>query len=305
MRRNSKVGIRDANVSFSNIYEVYKQKEPRGFDYECTEWSDYLIYFLRVAKWNGWNDEEMTDQLIMSFEGASMKLLSMIPEDENSFQELVHSLNNIFYPRERAEVWKMQFKTRMLNKNESFLNLAEDLKKLASRGYYKLSAESLEILVLDQFIEALKHNDKLQEHVFFMHPRNVGEAVSYSIEYDAFQKKKYTCVQSTQACEIPKNVFDQLKCELINEVLMSFRQHEICSSIAEYKLANSDTVTEPEKCASYGEIETKSVVEKRNEMHGRNCFVQQCDSNNIEKYKVDFENVDRGEKSEDVVTMTA
>lgn len=52
------------------------EKEPEKFDGRSIDWQDYIISFEQVADWNGWNERERAQQLIMSLKGNAQKLLS-------------------------------------------------------------------------------------------------------------------------------------------------------------------------------------------------------------------------------------
>ena len=95
-----------------------KQRPAKAFDCVKTEWTDYLPQFLKIAEWNCWSTFEMATQLIMSFEGKSLKLLGQFDEDtKDNFHKLAYALNKYFDPTEQVESWKLKFKSRKRVKN--------------------------------------------------------------------------------------------------------------------------------------------------------------------------------------------
>ena len=71
----------------------------------------------------------MAEQLTMAFDGEALKLLGELDNHilEN-FELLITELNRRFDPSERAEAWKIEFKSRVRKPNESFMQYAQDMK---------------------------------------------------------------------------------------------------------------------------------------------------------------------------------
>ena len=42
-----------------------KEKDPDKFDGKATDWRDFSIHFENVASWNGWDDNEKAQQLVI------------------------------------------------------------------------------------------------------------------------------------------------------------------------------------------------------------------------------------------------
>ncbi|CAC5426233.1 unnamed protein product [Mytilus coruscus] len=55
-----------------------KQKEPDTFDGRNTDWVDYIIQFEKVASWNGWDQYESAQQLVMSLRGVAQRTVKLI-----------------------------------------------------------------------------------------------------------------------------------------------------------------------------------------------------------------------------------
>ena len=66
-----------------------------------------------MADWNSWNDKEKARQLVMSFEGESLKLFGELSDESlQNYDILVSELNRRYDPAERAQAWKIEFRNR-------------------------------------------------------------------------------------------------------------------------------------------------------------------------------------------------
>ena len=70
--------------------------------------------------------------------------------------------------------------------SESLTQYAQALKRLVGKAYPNLQSTAQEQFVLDQFSLGLP-NHEIKRHVQFGHPKNLNEALSLSIEYEAFE----------------------------------------------------------------------------------------------------------------------
>lgn len=166
-----------------------KQKPAKAFDCTKTDWADYLPQFLKIAEWNCWSTFEMATQLIMSFEGKSLKLLGQFDEDtKDNFHKLAYALNKYFDPSEQVESWKLKFKSRKRLRNESLLDLANDIKRLASKAYPNFHMEMQNMLILDQFIDSVKNEVDLYKHLRYGRPKSIDQAVSLGLEYEIVEQ---------------------------------------------------------------------------------------------------------------------
>ena len=152
-------GSDDQNYDFvktskskTNRSRGHKIKDPKPFDSNKIEWSDYLKHFTAVSEWNGWSSKQKAKQLVMSFEGEAIKLLGELSDEAlRNYELLVQELNRRYDPTERAQAWKIQFRGRMRKQNESVINYAQELKRLALKAFLNMSTEVKEQWVLDQF----------------------------------------------------------------------------------------------------------------------------------------------------------
>ena len=165
----------------------HKVRDPKPFDGNKIEWPDYIKHFEAIAKYNRWSNKQKAEQLVISFDGDAIKLLGELNEEILSdYPALISELNRRYNPAERAQAWKMEFRNRSRQANESITKYAQALKILASRAYANMPVVAQEQFVLDQFMQGL-NTVEIRGHVTFGHPKNINEAISLAIEYEAFQ----------------------------------------------------------------------------------------------------------------------
>ena len=118
-------------------------------------------------------------------------------------------LDNIYYPPERAQAWKIEFRNRNRKPKEDFARYAQDLKRLAAKAYRNQTVEAQEQWVLDQFIQGL-NSVEMRGHVTFGHPNTLNQAISLATEFEAFQtsnndrRKPSPVMGSVNAMSSPK-----------------------------------------------------------------------------------------------------
>ena len=164
-----------------------KPKDPKPFDGSKIEWCDYLHHFLGVAEYNDWSEREMAKHLTMAFDGNALKYLSEFSEETlTNFNLLVQELFRKHDPAERAEAWKIEFKNRKIRTKETFSEYAQELNRLVKKAYPHMPSVARDQWILDSFTQGLQNID-MQKHIQFQHPKNVNEAISAAVEYDAFE----------------------------------------------------------------------------------------------------------------------
>ena len=164
-----------------------KQRDPKPFDGSKIEWSDYLKHFEAVANWNEWTTKQKAKQLVMSFDGEALKLLGEFSEEVLAdYGKVVAELNRRYDPAERAQAWKIEFRNRIRRANESIMQFAQALRRLALKAFPNMSASAQEQWVMDQFSLGLS-SVEIRRHVQFGHPVDLNAAISLAIEFEAFE----------------------------------------------------------------------------------------------------------------------
>ncbi len=164
-----------------------RQRDPKSFDGVRIDWSDYITHFEAVADWNGWDDTQKAQQLIISLDGDAMKLLGQFsPEVKSNYDKLVAEMYRCYDPCERAAAYKIEFRGRKRGRNENLMFYAQELKRLVTKAYPDMPILSHEHFVVDQFIIGLPSLE-MKKHVQFGHPKDISTAISLAIELEAFE----------------------------------------------------------------------------------------------------------------------
>lgn len=79
------------------------------------------------------------------------------------------------------------------------------LKTLAQRAFSSEPTSSLEIHVIDQYLNGLGHHE-LKKHITFKHPQKLEQAISYDSEFEAIEGpldklRKPICSPESDTCE--------------------------------------------------------------------------------------------------------
>ena len=185
---NQPQGFYNPNAGFHQFNPIRKQKEPATFDGKTTDWVDYIIQFEKVANWNGWDQYERAQQLIMCLRGIAQRTVSELnPYQLNDFEFIKRMLSQRFNPIERETAHKFEFKNRRKQKDESVSDYGHALRRLASQAYPTLNLASTEALVVDQFVEGIGNRDLKRYVQLLNRPKTLDQAISFAIEYEAFE----------------------------------------------------------------------------------------------------------------------
>jgi hypothetical protein len=155
--------------------ESRKTKYPRDFEGKDETWEDYLCYFIGVAKWNCWGEDDKCRGLYIALKGAAADLVYNVPNADNfSFQELCDLLESRFGAERRLTADKKALKQRVKQKGETYHALGDDVIRLARR-VYKCSPALADREGTDAYIQALPQNLRLP--VASANPSTVRECV--------------------------------------------------------------------------------------------------------------------------------
>ena len=139
-----------------------KIQKPAIFDGKSVEWIDYKEHFKAVAIYNRWDISEMGQQLQLQLRGPAQKVLRELPVHlKRDYHTLYEALQNRFDPPERKLTHKVSFRSRVKLPQESAAEFGQDLRDLGGKAFPSMSAEDKEELLLDQFQQGLKGDDRL------------------------------------------------------------------------------------------------------------------------------------------------
>jgi hypothetical protein len=169
------------NVS-SNSHNLKMKPQPYGGKDDL---NDFLTQFEITAEINGWGYNEKSLYLASSLTNEARSLLSELNERERrDFDSLVEKLKTRFGSENKAEVYRIQLKTRVRNKGETIQELAQSIRKMTRQAYPSGSQDVVEALALDNFIDALSDSDirlRLRE----VAPQNIFEAEKMAVRMEA------------------------------------------------------------------------------------------------------------------------
>lgn len=241
-----------------------KEKEPDKFDGKNVDWRDYIVHFEQTASWNGWDDDEKAQQLCMSLRGPAQKLLGDArPEELEDYLALKNMLTRRYAPKERTTAYRVEFNSRMRNRNESLPDYGYALRRLVRLAYP--GHEQTEDLAIDQFIKGLE-NFEMQKRVQFSHPTSLETAIAVAIEYEAFvgstskdvrkpkEEPKEYAVQAIKQTD-QANAKNKGEAELANltQTLMNCFQ-DLNKKIDDFSKSIPDKCT---KCSRFGHSQDK------------------------------------------------
>lgn len=222
------------------------------------EWPDYFQYFENVASWNGWTDEDKACQLAIHMKGEALSVLGDLPFSLRfDYRALVQELNRRFNPPEREAAWKLEFRNRQRSSTESVMTYAYDLKKLANKAFPRMSYETRDLWVMDQFQNGLSDKD-MKRHVQFGHPKSLHEAISLAVEFEAFEggSKGLRKPKLGEVCNIDSK---PTEVELLRKEITSLKnlvQNKIDDSKSDYQNKDDNNRSEIEcfYCKKKGHI---------------------------------------------------
>ena len=189
----SRLGQNNSNLSQLNnsIQKVPRRsKEPDKFDGKSVDWRDYMVHFENVSNWNGWDDVEKSQQLVMSLRGSAQKLFSDLRLDQmNNYHYMVQDLNRRFNPAERGTAYRCEYRNRKQQKSETVSEYGYALQRLCIQAFQCIPPEAREIYIIDQYINGLTRPE-IRSHVQYRHPKTIDSAIALAVEFEAFESSQ-------------------------------------------------------------------------------------------------------------------
>ena len=108
-------------------------------------------------------------------------------EGKRDYNTLVEKLRNRFGSVNKSEIYRTQMKSRTRNKRETIPELAQAIKKLVRQAYPGVNKEVIEMLALDNFIDAITDSDillRLRE----AGPKWLADAEQIAVSIEAYKK---------------------------------------------------------------------------------------------------------------------
>ena len=149
-----------ASRSASIVTEARPRAKPDVFSAVEESFNDWLNHFELCAKINGWSNEQSCQQLAVCLRGRAQRVYTTLSQDDkNSYTKLVAALRLNLEPPQQRAIHKLAFRNRQRNKNESLVDLATDLRRLAARAFPNQELATMEEELIEQFVSALNSRE--------------------------------------------------------------------------------------------------------------------------------------------------
>ena len=147
-------------------------------------WDEWLTHFELCAKANSLDEQQRCQQLALALRGRAQKVyLTLSEEEKNSYTLLVNGMKSKLDPQQQRQIRKLVFSNRLRQKGESLVDLATDLRLLASRAYDVKDSAFIEGELFDQFIKSLDTKD-LRTGVTQSNPGSLDDALSTAMRIE-------------------------------------------------------------------------------------------------------------------------
>ena len=160
---------------------------PDAFNGELS-WDEWIDHFESVARVNEWDDATRLLWLEVRMTGKAQSAWRRITYEAKSHYDTVKvALRKRFEPDSRRELYAVEFQTRRHNRGESWEELADTLRILADKAFPDLQDQAKEQLSLDRYLASLD-KPELALAVKQKCPRNIDEAVVYTLEMESYMR---------------------------------------------------------------------------------------------------------------------
>lgn len=218
----------------SNEQVMFSKQKPQKFD-GSDDLAEYLTQYELVAEANGWNYKTKSLCLASSLIGNARGILNELsPEKRRDYDSIVKALENRFGSVNRAEIFRSQLQSKVKSKDETIPQLAQNVKRLTRKAYPKASEETVDILALDHFIDALPDAD-IRLRIREVGPKTITDAESMAVRLEAHRvADKTRGRQPVKSLEVGKPN-EEVSLEKINETLS-----EISKEVKDLQRQKSD-----------------------------------------------------------------
>jgi hypothetical protein len=150
--------------------------DPKPFKGEAGQWEEYSIYYGNLVRWNGWEEEEALDALMLCLAGdAATYIHSLQGFRRFNLDQLCDKLGSRFGAARTLSDDKRRLRSRKKRPDESYDSLCQDVMRLATR-VYKSAPGFAEQEGRDAFINALPA--KLRGSIAAANPKTIEEALT-------------------------------------------------------------------------------------------------------------------------------
>ena len=181
---NTETSASTSNTRANNSVKL----KPQTFAGTGDDFDDFLTHFEITSEINGWNYRSKSSYLANNLKGAARALLNELNDiQRRDYRCLVQKLKERYGSENRAEVFRLQLKSRIKGKGETTAELAQAIRKLTRQAYPQVSLDVVETLSVDHFIDALPESEirlRLRE----VGPTTLAEAERIAVRMDAHRQ---------------------------------------------------------------------------------------------------------------------
>ena len=168
----------------SAFVSMRKEKALDTFTGTQTELKDWLCHFEIISEHNGWSEAEQGSHLASALRGSALQVLDDLPPHEKKDRNcIILALKRRFDPGQIESLRRIEFKNRIKRRNENYTDYGYTLKRLARRAFPQSDLDTLEIWVVDQFIEGLD-GEEIKKHVKYKRSKILDEAIASAMEFE-------------------------------------------------------------------------------------------------------------------------
>ena len=165
-------------------------------------------HFESVACVNEWDDATRLLWLEVRMTGKAQSAWRHLTNEAKACYDTAKAaLRKRFEPDSRRELYAVEFQTWKRNRGEAWEELADTLRLLADRAFPDLQDKAKEQLSLDRYLASLD-KPELALAVKQKRPKNIDEAVAYTLEMESYMRTTGSTRPATVAAVTPKEEVD-------------------------------------------------------------------------------------------------
>ena len=158
---------------------------PDAFDGDACYWDDWISHFESVARVNTWDAPSKLLWLEVRLIGKARKAWNRLPEESKGSYPLAKAaLRNRFEPESRKDLYAAEFQTRSKRRDETWGDLADNLRTFAERAFPDLNERAKEKLSVDRFLSLLDRPE-VALAVRQKKPKLLDDAVAATLEIES------------------------------------------------------------------------------------------------------------------------
>ena len=211
---------------------------PDAFDGD-NGWDEWIGHFNSVSRVNEWNDQTKLLWLEVRLVGKARKAWNRLTtEEKNNYNSAVIALRRRFEPESRRDLYAAEFQTRGRKSNESWGELADNLRSLADKAFPDLDETAKEKLSVDRYLTLLE-KPEVSLAVRQRRPRTLNDAVSATLEIEAFMSlgnqtlSRHSATPGSTVASLDSSINasfasrDDKMCEMLQTLMSRMDQMEI------------------------------------------------------------------------------